>query len=63
GMLCLADRGFDGFERWRQAQATGAQLLWRCPSNRQLPVRQSLQVARRVSLHGVGVGHDRQPQT
>ncbi|MFN7345746.1 MAG: IS4 family transposase, partial [Betaproteobacteria bacterium] len=42
GMLCLADRGFDGFERWRQAQATGAQLLWRCPSNRQLPVRQSL---------------------
>jgi IS4 transposase len=27
---------------WRQAQATGAQLLWRCPSYRQLPVRQSL---------------------
>lgn len=42
GMLCLADRGFDGFERWRQALATGAQLLWRCPSKRQLPVRQSL---------------------
>ena len=30
GMLCLADRGFNGFEHWQQAQATGAQLLWRC---------------------------------
>ncbi len=37
-MLCLADRGFNGFEHWRQAQATGAQLLWRCTSTRQLPV-------------------------
>ena len=36
----VADRSFDGFERWRQAQATEAQLLWRCPSNRQLPLRQ-----------------------
>ncbi len=38
-MLCLADRGFNGFEYWRKAQATGAQLLWRCANNRQLPVR------------------------
>lgn len=37
-MLCLADRGFNGFEYWRKAQATGAQLLWRCANNRQLPV-------------------------
>ena len=29
GMLCLADRGFFGFEMWRQALATNAQLLWR----------------------------------
>ena len=36
-MLCLADRGFNGFEYWRKAQATGAQLLWRCANNRQLP--------------------------
>jgi hypothetical protein len=37
GMLCMADRGFDGYDRWQQAQATGAQLLWRCPANRVLP--------------------------
>jgi Insertion element 4 transposase N-terminal/Transposase DDE domain len=41
-MLCLADRGFSGYARWQEARATGAQLLWRCNSNRQLPVRQSL---------------------
>jgi hypothetical protein len=41
-MLCLADRGFNGFEYWRQAQATGAQLLWRCAKNRQLPVNELL---------------------
>jgi hypothetical protein len=43
GMLCLADRGFSGYEHWRQARATGAQLLWRCAANRQLPVRQLLE--------------------
>ncbi len=37
GMLCMADRGFNGHEHWRRAQATGAQLLWRCASNRVLP--------------------------
>lgn len=41
-MLCLADRGFNGFEHWRQASATGAQLLWRCAVNRQLPVQRRL---------------------
>lgn len=29
GMLCLADRGFFGFELWSSARATGAELLWR----------------------------------
>jgi hypothetical protein len=29
GTLCMPDRGFNGFEHWRQAQATGAELLWR----------------------------------
>ena len=29
GMLCLADRGFLGYELWKQAQASGADLLWR----------------------------------
>ena len=42
GMLCLADRGFNGFEHWEQAAATGAQLLWRCASTRNLPVQQLL---------------------
>ena len=41
-MLCLADRGFNGYEYWCSAHATGAQLLWRCASNRQLPVIKSL---------------------
>ena len=42
GMLCMADRGFNGYDYWRQAQATGAQLLWRCAANRQLPVVKAL---------------------
>jgi hypothetical protein len=42
GMLCMADRGFNGFEHWEQALATGAQLLWRCPSTRNLPVEREL---------------------
>ena len=33
GMLCLADRSFFGFELWREAQSTGAQLLWRVKKN------------------------------
>jgi Insertion element 4 transposase N-terminal/Transposase DDE domain len=41
-MLCLADRGFNGAEYWRDAAATGAQLLWRCAANRKLPVHQEL---------------------
>lgn len=41
-MLCLADRGFNGYEHWCCARATGAQLLWRCAINRQLPVIKTL---------------------
>lgn len=33
GMLCLADRGFFGFEMWKQAAATGADLVWRIRKN------------------------------
>ena len=36
-MLCMADRGFSGYQHWARASATGAQLLWRCPANRVLP--------------------------
>jgi len=42
GMLCLADRGFDGYAHWAAASATGAQLLWRCAANRLLPPQQDL---------------------
>lgn len=37
-MLCLADRGFVGFDLWQQAAATGAALLWRVKANVGLPV-------------------------
>jgi len=36
GMLCLADRQFFGFELWKQARATGADLLWRVKKNMRL---------------------------
>ena len=36
GMLCLADRGLYGFSMWQQAQATGADLLWRMRSSQRL---------------------------
>jgi len=42
GMLCLADRGFNGFEHWEQARRTGAELLWRCAATRKLPVERTL---------------------
>ena len=41
-MLCMADRGFSGYEHWREARATGAQLLWRCAEGRILPRLQDL---------------------
>jgi len=42
GMLCMADRGFNGFEHWEQARATGTHLLWRCAVSRNLPVERTL---------------------
>jgi hypothetical protein len=42
GMLCLADRGFYGFERFQTARQTGAQLLWRVMSHMLLPREQQL---------------------
>lgn len=41
-MLCLADRGLSGYPLWAAASRTGAQLLWRIPKNRTLPVRERL---------------------
>jgi transposase IS4-like protein/DDE family transposase len=45
GMLALADRGLLAVELWRQAQATGAALLWRAKTGttgHALPVDQEL---------------------
>jgi len=42
GMLCLADRGFFGFEMWELAAATGADLLWRVKKNAVLPCEKRL---------------------
>ena len=41
-MLCMADRGFRGYARWKAAQATGAQLLWRASTHQILPIQQRL---------------------
>ena len=41
-MLCLADRSFFGFEMWKQAAATGADLLWRARKNNLLPCEKRL---------------------
>jgi hypothetical protein len=38
GMLCLADRGFFGYELWRLAADTEADLLWRVQKKIRLPV-------------------------
>lgn len=42
GMLCLADRQFFGFALWTQAQASGADLLWRIKKNLRLASDQRL---------------------
>ena len=42
GMLCLADRGLFGFEMWKEAAATGADLLWRVKKNNLLPCEKRL---------------------
>jgi hypothetical protein len=42
GMLCLADRNFFGFELWKQARATDADLLWRMKKNMRMASEQRL---------------------
>jgi Insertion element 4 transposase N-terminal/Transposase DDE domain len=42
GMLLLADRGFVGFDLWRAAAATGADLLWRVKNSAVLPMVEPL---------------------
>ena len=38
----LGGRHFYGFELWRRARATGADLLWRVKKNQYLPCEQRL---------------------
>jgi hypothetical protein len=42
GMLCLADRNFFGFDLWKKARTSGADLLWRVKKNLRLPCEQRL---------------------
>jgi len=39
-MLCLADRGFMGFDLWRETLTTGAALVWRAKGNMKFPVEE-----------------------
>jgi hypothetical protein len=62
GMLCLADRGFNGYEHWAQAAASGAQLLWRCGEHRVLPRLVELEDGSFVSrILPSGEGRGRRP--
>lgn len=42
GMLCLADRNFFSYGLWKQATATGADLVWRVKAGTMLPCQQRL---------------------
>ena len=42
GMLCMADRNFFGYALWKEASATGADLVWRVKKNINLPCRKRL---------------------
>ena len=42
GSLCLADRQFFGYALWRDAAATGADLLWRVKTGLRLPREKAL---------------------
>lgn len=42
GVLCLADRGFLGFDLWKKAAASGSALVWRAGAHFGLPVMERL---------------------
>jgi hypothetical protein len=42
GVLCLADRFFPGYQLWKKARQTGAELLWRARQNARLEVDRRL---------------------
>lgn len=43
GMLLLADRGFFGYDLWKKAAGSGAELLWRVNSNWTFPQNEILE--------------------
>ena len=43
GMLCLADRGFFGYELWKLASSNGADLVWRVREKKVLPCTRRLE--------------------
>jgi hypothetical protein len=62
GQLVLADREFLGVPLWRAYAATGADLLWRVPANRVLPVRRLLRDGSWLShIHAGTDGAKRDP--
>ena len=56
GMLCLADRGLVSGRLWRDAAATGADLLWRMKSNQKFPCLKRLPDGSFLSEFHVGFG-------
>jgi hypothetical protein len=63
GMLCMADRGFFGYDHWNSSRSTGADLLWRVKKNLDLPMLERLSDGSYISMifksakdrrHGVG---------
>ena len=76
--LLTADRGFYSFDAWGQAAGTGADLLWRAPTQLQLPVIEvlpdgtylsvlidpKLRAPRREKIiQAARAGHDLDPET
>jgi hypothetical protein len=59
GMLCLADRGFFGFELWCMAAATGADLLWRVQKSPRLTELERLTDGSYLSQIYLNRGHHR----
>ena len=61
GMLCLADRGFYGYSLWKEAAATGADLVWRVQKGVGLPEVQRLADGSFLSeIRPHGRGHKRE---
>ncbi|MGW2749252.1 hypothetical protein [Streptomyces sp. NPDC001450] len=61
GRLVLADREFLNVPLWRAFTAAGADLLWRMPANRVLPVIKQFRGGSRLSQIRASSGPARRP--